>query len=182
VRKPSQTTIALIEAFDCSGDDLAAKSRELSLMLLEQSEYPFSRRQFTPGHITCTAAVLDPSRQRVLLIFHHRLLRWLLPGGHCEADDASVCSVARREAIEETGVDIHPRAAPLVGIDVHGIPPRKKEPYHLHHDLIFAFNARSDAIRVTEEAREVVWCGIKQLERYGVAQSIVRSVNRALML
>ena len=63
MRKPSQTTIALIEAFDCSGDDLAAKSRELSLMLLEQSEYPFSRRQFTPGHITCTAAVLDPSRQ-----------------------------------------------------------------------------------------------------------------------
>ena len=75
-------------------------------MLLEESEYPFSRRQFTPGHITCTAVVLDPRRERVLLMFHHRLLRWLLPGGHCEGDDTSISGVARREAIEETGVEI----------------------------------------------------------------------------
>src|ERR1700681_1163033 len=89
--------IAMIQRFDCAGDDLAAKSKELSLMLLTESEYPFSRRQFTPGHITCTAAVLDPRRKRVLLMFHHRLLRWLLPGGHCEGDDQSISGVAARE-------------------------------------------------------------------------------------
>jgi 8-oxo-dGTP pyrophosphatase MutT (NUDIX family) len=174
--------IDLIRDFDCSGDDLAAKSRELSIMLLEQSEYPFSRRQFTPGHITCTAVVLDPHRERVLLMFHHRLLRWLLPGGHCEADDESISGVAAREAVEETGVGIDPVSAPLVGIDVHGIPPKKKEPYHLHHDLIFAFTARSEAIQITPEAREVAWRRFAELDRYGVAQSIVRSVNRALVL
>ena len=84
------------------------KSRELTLMMLVESEYPFSRRQFTPGHITCTAVVLDPRRERVLLMFHHRLLRWLLPGGHCENDDVSISSVAGREAVEETGVAIDP--------------------------------------------------------------------------
>jgi len=173
--------IALIRNFDCSGDDLAAKSKDLSLMLLEESEYPFSRRQFTPGHITCTAVVLDPQRKRVLLMFHHRLLRWLLPGGHCEGDDQSISGVALREAIEETGVEIDPEArGTLVGIDVHGIPRKKKEPYHLHHDLIFAFTARSEAIQTTPEAREVTWCGFAGLGKYGVAQSIVRSVNRAL--
>ena len=171
----------MIRNFDCKGDDLAAKSRELSLLLLEHSEYPFSRRQFTPGHITCTAVVLDPRRERVLLMFHHRLLRWLLPGGHCEGDDESISGVARREAIEETGVEIDARSgAALVGIDVHGIPPKKKEPYHLHHDLIFAFTARSEAIQTTPEAREVTWSGLAELGRYGVAQSIVRSVNRAV--
>jgi 8-oxo-dGTP pyrophosphatase MutT (NUDIX family) len=174
--------IDMIQSFDCSRDDLAAKSRELSLMLLEQSEFPFSRRQFTPGHITCTAVVLDPQRQRVLLMFHHRLLRWLLPGGHCEADDESISSVAAREATEETGVEIDFDRAPLVGIDVHGIPAKKKEPYHLHHDLIFAFTARSEAIQTTPEAREVAWRRFAELDRYGVAQSIVRSVNRAVML
>jgi 8-oxo-dGTP pyrophosphatase MutT (NUDIX family) len=172
-----------IERFDCTGDELALKSRELALMLLEQSDYPFSRRQFTPGHITCTAAVLDPRRRRVLLMFHHRLLRWLLPGGHCEADDPEISSVARREAIEETGVVLESgRVASLAGIDVHGIPPKKKEPYHLHHDLIFAFTAESEAIQTTPEAREVEWCAPAELFRYGVAPSIVRSVNRALML
>lgn len=180
------TIIAMIRNFDCAGDDLAAKSRELSVMLLEQSEFPFSRRQFTPGHITCTAVVLDPRRERVLLMFHHRLLRWLLPGGHCEGDDDSIAGVARREAMEETGVliegAIEPAAAPLVGIDVHGIPAKKKEPYHLHHDLIFAFTARSETIQVTPEAREVAWCEFADLPRYGVAASIVRSVARAAVL
>lgn len=172
---------ALIQRFDCSEDELAAKSKELTLMLLAESEYPFSRRQFTPGHVTCTAVVLDPRRERVLLMFHHRLLRWLLPGGHCENDDLSISSVASREAVEETGVVIDSfGAAPLVGIDVHGIPPRKKEPYHLHHDLIFGFTSQSDAIQVTEEARQVEWCLPVDLARFGVAPSIVRSVSRAI--
>jgi 8-oxo-dGTP pyrophosphatase MutT (NUDIX family) len=169
----------MLRGFDCAGDDLAFKSRDLSLMLLEESDYPFSRRQFTPGHITCTAAVLDPKRERVLLMYHHRLLRWLLPGGHCEADDESISGVAAREATEETGVALDLSHAPLVGIDVHGIPAKKKEPYHLHHDLIFAFKALSEQVQITPEAREVVWCGFSDLARYGVAQSIVRSVQRA---
>lgn len=173
--------IAMVRGFNCPGDDLAAKSRELSLMLLEQSEYPFSRRQFTPGHITCTAVVLDPQSKRVLLMFHHRLLRWLLPGGHCEGDDESISGVAKREAIEETGVEIDLGAGfGLVGIDVHGIPPKKKEPYHLHHDLIFAFKAASEGIQITPEAREVAWCSFAELDRYEVAPSIARSVQRAL--
>lgn len=172
---------ARIQQFDCAGDDLAAKSKELTLMLLSESDYPFSRRQFTPGHITCTAVVLDPPRARVLLIFHHRLLRWLLPGGHCENDDVSISSVAGREAVEETGVEIDPYGdAPLVGLDVHGIPPKKKEPYHLHHDLIFAFTSRSDSSRTTEEARRVEWCAPADLARFAVAPSIVRSVRRAI--
>ena len=72
------------------------------------------------------------------------------------------------------------RAAPLVGMDVHGIPPKKREPYHLHHDLIFAFRAESDAIQITPEARQVAWCLPAELSRYGVAQSIIRSVDRAI--
>ena len=176
---------ARIQRFDCAGDDLAAKSKELTLMMLVESEFPFSRRQFMPGHITCTAVVLDPRRTRVLLMFHHRLLRWLLPGGHCENDDLSISSVAGREAVEETGVAIDPFVeAPLVGIDVHGIPARNKrkskEPYHLHHDLIFAFTSRSEEIQVTEEARRVEWCPPTDLVRFGVAPSIVRTVARAI--
>ena len=82
---------------------------------------------------------------------------------------------------EETGVAIDAFAdAPLVGIDVHGIPPRNKkkskEPYHLHHDLIFAFTSRSEAIQVTEEARRVEWALPADLGRFSVAPSIVRSV------
>ena len=66
----------------------------------------FHARQFWPGHITCTALIFHPRDERVLLIHHHRLHRWLMPGGHVEESDASLNSVAAREADEETHVRI----------------------------------------------------------------------------
>ena len=108
--------LSLVEMFDCGGDGLTEKSRELILNLLRYSEMPFSRNQFAPGHITCTAVVLHPDRERVLLVHHHRLQRWLLPGGHVEESDAILADAARREAIEETSASVPSAAtARLVG-------------------------------------------------------------------
>ena len=64
---------------------------------------PFSREQFNPGHITCTGLVLHPERDAILLVHHHRLKRWLLPGGHVEPQDVEIWDTARREVEEETG-------------------------------------------------------------------------------
>jgi 8-oxo-dGTP pyrophosphatase MutT (NUDIX family) len=157
------------------------KSHELILALLEQTAEPFSRNQFHPGHITCTALVLDPDRRRILLVYHYRLRRWLLPGGHVEESDASLSDTARREAREETSVRIAPASGVrLLGMDVHGIPAHqgKGEPYHLHHDLIFAMSAESDVIARSEEAPDVAWCAPDEFERYGVPSSIVRAARR----
>ena len=150
--------LALVRAFDTSPEE--EKSRELILSLLEFTAAPFSRHQFHPGHITCTAVVMHPNGHQFLLMHHHRHRRWLLPGGHVEETDVTLGDTARREAIEETAV-ANPRtgSARLAGMDVHTIPARKGEPFHLHHDLIFAFNAESEEFALTEEAPEVAWCG-----------------------
>jgi 8-oxo-dGTP pyrophosphatase MutT (NUDIX family) len=155
------------------------KSRELILALLEHTPDPFSRDQFHPGHITCTALVLHPDGQRVLLVHHHRLRRWLLPGGHVEARDSTLADAARREAVEETAVRIaQGSTARLAGMDVHGIPAHKGEPYHLHHDLIFRLDAEASDITCTEEAPQVAWCGIDEVDRYVVPASIVCAFQR----
>ncbi len=74
---------------------------------------------------------------------------------------------AKREAIEETAVRISESAAGLlVGMDVHGIPARKREPFHLHHDLIFTFRANSEEFALTEEAPQVAWCRSTNSQRY----------------
>src|SRR5579871_1938088 len=107
--------LSLISAFTQSPEE--DKSRELILAMLEQTPAPFSRRQFHPGHITCTTLVLDPGRLRVLLVYHHRLHRWLLPGGHVEEEDTSLARTAQREAEEETSVRIAAaETARLVGM------------------------------------------------------------------
>ncbi len=92
---------------------------------------------------------------------HHRHRRWLLPGGHVEESDVTLGDTARREAIEETAVRIQRAGSvQLAGMDVHAIPARKGEPFHLHHDLIFAFRADSAEFALTEEAPQVAWCGM----------------------
>lgn len=171
--------LALVRSFDASPEE--EKSRELILSLLELTEAPFSRDQFHPGHITCTAVVLHPSVRQFLLMHHHRHRRWLLPGGHVEESDVTLSETARREAAEETAVRIgRAGSGRLAGIDVHAIPARKREPLHLHHDLIFAFRAESDEFSLSEEAPQVTWCALEDMARYQLPTSIVRAAVRAL--
>lgn len=174
---------ALVDAAQFDFDGQAHKSRELILMLLSASPEPFSRHQFTPGHITCTGLVISPDGERVLLVHHRRLDRWLLPGGHVEPEDAAIWETARREVVEETGADLVPQfSAPLVSLDVHGIPARRHEPYHLHHDLIFQFRARSAAIEVSPESRAVAWCAPAEFEAYDIPGNVRRAWMRTSSL
>src|SRR5260370_15579997 len=98
--------VASVNSFDPMGDGEAAKSKELITALLAWSASPFSRETYTPGHITCTGAVLSLEGERLLLVHHRRLDRWLLPGGHVEDVDETISDVARREVMEETGVQL----------------------------------------------------------------------------
>ena len=174
---PIDEALRLATGFPASREE--EKSRELILALLEQTPAPFSRDQFLPGHITCTALVLHPDAPRVLMVHHHRLRRWLLPGGHVEASDATLGGVAQREAVEETAVRIVPGCiARLAGMDVHGIPARKGEPFHLHHDLIFTLEAASSETTATWEAPEVAWFGLDELERNLVPSNIICAFRR----
>jgi 8-oxo-dGTP pyrophosphatase MutT (NUDIX family) len=181
--------LALVRAFDASPEE--EKSRELILALLESTSAPFWRDQFHPGHITCTAVVLHPedvhpgAGRQFLLMHHHRHRRWLLPGGHVEDSDLTLSDTAKREAIEETAVRIADSSAgapagTLVGMDVHAIPARKGEPFHLHHDLIFALNANSEEFALTDEAPRVAWCGMDEFASYQLPSSITRAVERAV--
>jgi 8-oxo-dGTP pyrophosphatase MutT (NUDIX family) len=178
---PAAVTTLLLQ-FDPSDDGEAAKSKELVLALLASSPEPFSRRQFNPGHITCTGLVLSPGRERILLVLHRRLQRWLLPGGHVEPEDPIIGDAGRREVVEETGAILRADSSPLlVGVDVHGIPVRRDEPFHLHHDLIFLFQAVSEGFQASEEVRDVAWCAVADFDRYQLPVSIRRSYARALV-
>jgi 8-oxo-dGTP pyrophosphatase MutT (NUDIX family) len=168
----TQTLMALVEGFDEPSDGALSKSRELTLLLLACTPAPFSRHQFTPGHITATGLVLAPDGERLLLVHHRRLDRWLLPGGHVDREDAEIWDSARREVIEETGAQL------AAGLDVHGIPLKRGEPYHLHHDLIFQFQALTEDLQVSEETRAVAWSAPGEFDLYYLPQNVRRAYTR----
>lgn len=98
---------------------------------------PFSRSQ-AHAHFTGSAVVVDPAGERVALVHHAKLHRWLQPGGHADtADEGRMETTALREAREETGCQVrfHPSAPRPLDVDIHRIPARKDEPEHLHLDV-----------------------------------------------
>ncbi|MEZ6184493.1 MAG: NUDIX domain-containing protein [Planctomycetota bacterium] len=103
--------------------------------LILESAAPTSRDQFAPGHLTASAVLVDPARERTLLIKHRKLGLWLQPGGHFEPDEVVPAAAALREVQEETG--LAGRALELLDVDVHAIPARKQDPAHEHFDLRF---------------------------------------------
>jgi 8-oxo-dGTP pyrophosphatase MutT (NUDIX family) len=54
-------------------------------------------------HFTATAYIIDQGK--VLLLMHPKLKKWLPPGGHVELNETPP-ECAKREALEETGLEI----------------------------------------------------------------------------
>lgn len=131
--------------------------------LLEALDAPseVAARETLPGHITCSAAVIDRNG-RVLHIRHNASGgKWLLPGGHVEPEDATLMATAVREVHEETG--IHPAALAQsaafchepADIDVHSIDAAKGEPAHQHYDFRFVFHLVPPSAETTVQTEEV---------------------------
>ncbi|MDZ7922435.1 NUDIX domain-containing protein [Rhodoferax sp.] len=83
--------------------------------LADTSVDPFSRANMQ-GHITTSGVVYDATADKVLLIHHRTLNRWLQPGGHHEGLDRLDVSAAR-EVEEETGVSVRLSKAASAVID-----------------------------------------------------------------
>jgi 8-oxo-dGTP pyrophosphatase MutT (NUDIX family) len=120
----------------------AGEVRDLSRMLelLSVPGDPFSREHFVPGHFTASAFVVSADRRSLLLVHHRKLDRWLQPGGHVEAVDADLIAAARREVLEETGLDrLELCREGIFDVDVHDFPARGDQPQHEHFDVRFLF-------------------------------------------
>ncbi|QBI52650.1 NUDIX hydrolase [Streptomonospora litoralis] len=61
-------------------------------------------RDCLPGHLTASAAIVDPDGTSAVLTLHAKIGKWLQTGGHCEEGDTSLSTAALREAVEESGM------------------------------------------------------------------------------
>lgn len=121
------------------------------------------------GHITASALVIDPSRERVLLTLHKKLRMWLQMGGHCEPGDSTLADAALREGTEESGI---------AGLDLLPGGPVRLDRHHTpcawHLDVQYAATAPAGAVEaISDESLDLRWFAYDEVA--GVAdESVVR--------
>ncbi|UGY93520.1 NUDIX hydrolase [Streptomyces gobiensis] len=131
----------------------------------------------TEGHLTASALVVDPTRDRVLLTLHRKLRMWLQLGGHCEPEDTTLAGAALREATEESGIaGLTLLSGGPVRLDRH------LTPCAWHLDVQYAAIAPEGAeAAISEESLELRWFGYDEVASVA-DDSVVRLLDRTRAL
>ncbi|EKD41971.1 MAG: NUDIX hydrolase, partial [uncultured bacterium] len=125
--------------------------------------------------ITGSAWVISADGAQVVLIHHKKLKKWMQPGGHSDGNPYTL-EVAKREAIEETGLnDIKEISEDFFDLDIHEIPERGNEPAHLHYDARFLFRvSREHQLLMNEEVSDLKWFPVSEVLHMKLEASVER--------
>lgn len=138
-------------------------------------------RELWPAHVTGSAWVVNPTRDRILMLHHVKHNEWFQPGGHADGDN-DVLRVALRETSEETGLDQeHVRLldAAVFDVDIHTIPALPEAPRHEHIDIRFLVEI-DDKLTLpgSDESHDVIWVDFHQVLRYNNNRSTYRMLEK----
>jgi 8-oxo-dGTP pyrophosphatase MutT (NUDIX family) len=161
---------ALLEYTERYPEEAVVAERFLSL--LQEGEIAFLRDRL-PGHLTASGWTVDPNGERVLLVHHRKLHKWLQPGGHADGEQ-DLPAVARKEVLEETGLEASSPFGDLIfDLDVHRIPARGEVPEHEHFDVRYLLQAEGEPAK-NDESHEVRWVSLNDVEELTREESILR--------
>ncbi len=152
-------------------------------------------------HFTATAFVID-SKNRVLLLWHKRLLRWMPPGGHVEENETPE-DAAKRECKEETNLDVeivgdphedlfrkNPHEGRMlkkpIALLLENIPESKErnEPAHEHMDFLYIarpLNETDAREAAPEESGGMKWFTKKEIEALDEQTEIFSNVKEYIL-
>ena len=138
---------------------------ERTIKLIETVDQCFYRTCCNPGHLTGSVLLISADAREVLMNHHKSLKKWLCFGGHADGE-TDLLKVARRELIEESGLEaIEPVSEAILDVDIHPIPANssKNEPFHEHFDVCYLFRCLDDAkFTVSDESIEMKWCSFEE--------------------
>ncbi len=153
-----QPATPMTEALNRYRDQWHGEAATVAQFLAFLQDHPDAfERSHKTGHFTGSCWLVSADGERVLLMHHRKLDRWLQPGGHADGD-RDLARVALREAQEETGVAGLRVEGSIFDIDRHRIPARASEPDHWHYDVRHVVRAgRDERYTRNPESHALAW-------------------------
>lgn len=165
------------------------KDRELMLHLLKTCPDIFTRENRT-AHFTASSWLLNKKHDKVLLIYHNIYRSWAWTGGHADGEE-DLLSVAKREAMEETGVQsIREISEGIYSLEVLTVDGHEKRgayvSSHLHLNVTYLLEAdEEEVLKVKpDENSGVKWFSLEEVIKASsepwMRERIYRKLNAKL--
>ena len=106
-------------------------------------------RENQVAHMTASSWLLNATHDKVLMIYHNIYRSWAWTGGHADGD-RDLLAVAKREAMEETGVtEIRVISEDIFSLEILTVDGHEKRgvyvPSHLHLNITYLLEAAEGA-------------------------------------
>ncbi|SHF13268.1 NUDIX domain-containing protein [Seinonella peptonophila] len=156
--------------------------------LLNQVDQPnqLYHRKSLPGHITASGIILKGDR--ILMIYHPILKKWLQPGGHVEVGEVPF-EAAIREVKEETGFrcqlhEWHCKNSIPIDIDIHQVPTNqdKQEPEHLHYDFRYLLTIDPFIETIVDGEHQWAWIKYESVQQHRPKEFVKKLLKYQLIL
>lgn len=120
------------------------RDKELMLRFIADNEDAFCRENLI-AHMTASAWVLNPARDKVLMVYHRIFDSWSWTGGHADGE-RDLLAVALREVAEETGISrLKSVTEDIFSLEILTVDGHEKRgqyvPSHLHMNATYLIEA-----------------------------------------
>ncbi len=143
------------------------RDKDVILRFLEENDDAFLRENLI-AHMTASAWVVNPKRDRVLMVYHRIYDSWSWTGGHADGEE-DLLAVALREVTEETGVThVRPVSEDIFSLETVTVDGHEKRgeyvSSHLHLNVTYLLEADdTEPLRICEdENKGVAWFGLDE--------------------
>lgn len=120
------------------------RDKELMLRFIADNEDAFCRENQI-AHMTASAWVVNPARDKVLMVYHRIFDSWSWTGGHADGE-RDLLAVALREVAEETGISrLKSVTEDIFSLEILTVDGHEKRgqyvPSHLHMNVTYLIEA-----------------------------------------
>jgi len=159
--------------------------KKLILEFLDSNEDAFLRSNLL-AHMTASAWIVNPGRDRVLMVYHNIYDSWSWTGGHADGE-RDMLALALRECREETGIEhVRPVSEDIYSLEVLTVDGHEKRgsyvPSHLHMNVTYLLEAdEGDTLHICQDENSgVSWFGLEEALKASTEPWFVERIYKKL--